>query len=333
MTLKANWFQTSVSPLVDARDERRLLRALRPTGGVVLPTDFAVSAVGAGTTLNVSVAACAQGGGAVVPGLDTHQGAYFAYNDAALQVPIAVADPTNPRIDTVILRIYDDEVTPGAGFAVAVEVVRGTPAAGPVAPALPRDCIPLANVAVAANATGIAAGNITDRRVAIHGGSQPRGIICNGGSIAAPNTGAKLPLDTVVNGPASWLANSRVLLPPGAGGLYLIECVVNFQSPTVAAIQFGIQNAAAADFAPPLRFAGMIAVGNPRQHWHGTWLRQCADGESFAVWNVGNPMTSGSAQCDRFSMVRLGDALLATPGAMQQPAPPDEGPEVTPLPA
>jgi hypothetical protein len=168
MTLKGNYFQTSVSPLVDARDERRRVRAALSsnisTGGVYQPGDFAVAQVGAGTTLQVQIAACAQGGGAVVLGQDTHQGAYFGYSDALVTLPLAAADPTNPRIDVVILRIYDDEVTPGSGFSIALEVVRGTPAASPAVPALPRDCVALAQVRVNVGQTGITTAAITDMR-------------------------------------------------------------------------------------------------------------------------------------------------------------------------
>jgi hypothetical protein len=168
MTLKGNYFQTNVSPLVDARDERRRVRAALSanitTGGVYQPGDFAVAQVGAGTTMQVQIGACTQGGGAVVLGQDTHQGAYFAYSDAIVTLPIAAADPTNPRIDVVILRIYDDEITPGTGFSTALEIVRGTPAASPAVPALPRDCIALAQVRVNVGQTGITTAAITDVR-------------------------------------------------------------------------------------------------------------------------------------------------------------------------
>jgi hypothetical protein len=169
MTLSATWFQTNVSPLVNARDERRRFRAMVqsvPAGQsfVYKAQDFAVSPVGAGTTLQVQVGACQAGGGAVIYGQDAAQGAYFVYNDALLTLPVAIADASNPRIDTVILRIFDDEITPGSGFSVSATVIAGAPAASPAPPALPRDSIAIADVRVNAAVTGIVAGNITDRR-------------------------------------------------------------------------------------------------------------------------------------------------------------------------
>lgn len=312
MTLKANWFQTNVSPLVDARDERRLLRALRPTGGVVQPGDLAVTAVGAGTTLNVSVAACSQGGGAIIPGLDINQGAYFAYNDAALQVPVAVADPTNPRIDTVILRIYDDEVVPGTGFAVAVEMVRGAPNANPIAPVLPRDCLPLADVRVNANATGIGAGNITDRRANIDGRS-PRGIIASG-TAGQPAANAVMNLSTVVGGPAAWLAANTVTLPVGAGGLYLIQLAFNFRSSAIVGIRAEVSNAAGVAYNPPM----VLSISTNPSTWdpvvhHAAWIRQCPDGDTFRVYNRGNAEVAPDYhQVGRFSLLRVGDALATS---------------------
>lgn len=78
-------------------------------------------------------------------------------------VPLAAANTTNPRKDLVVAR---------ADFVnnlVVLDVVTGTPAGSPVLPTVTQNSsiyeIALAEVAVAANATSIAAGNVTDRRV------------------------------------------------------------------------------------------------------------------------------------------------------------------------
>ncbi len=68
-------------------------------------------------------------------------------------VTVSASDPTNPRIDLVVL--YDTG---------ALGVVAGTPAGSPVAPATPSACIVLAHVAVAATATTLAGGTLTDYR-------------------------------------------------------------------------------------------------------------------------------------------------------------------------
>lgn len=70
-------------------------------------------------------------------------------------VAISAADPTNPRID----RLTVNYVTGG------VVVTVGTPAAGPVAPAIPSGNFPVCQVRVNANVTTIANSNITDERV------------------------------------------------------------------------------------------------------------------------------------------------------------------------
>lgn len=92
------------------------------------------------------------------------------YNtDAEIVLPISVADPTNPRIDSVVVRVDWTANT------ISLVVLPGTPAANPAAPALtqvdvlsgqanPRWEMLLANVNVAANATTIATGNVTDAR-------------------------------------------------------------------------------------------------------------------------------------------------------------------------
>lgn len=89
------------------------------------------------------------------------QGFYYG-NDAVKTVAVTAADPSNPRIDRIVLRL-----SPSSNSITAV-VKAGTPAGSPSAPALTQNSttweIPIALVAVAAGATGIAAGNVTDER-------------------------------------------------------------------------------------------------------------------------------------------------------------------------
>jgi len=127
--------------------------------GVVAPTDLAVTANG---TPNMSVNVAA--GAAFVPGTEaTFQGNYFFQNDAVVNLVVAASDPTNPRIDLVVARVRDADYS-GATNDASVAVITGTPAASPVVPATPADSILLAQVAVAANAASVVAGNITDKR-------------------------------------------------------------------------------------------------------------------------------------------------------------------------
>ncbi len=64
-------------------------------------------------------------------------------------------DATNPRIDLVVLRIYDSLYDNSGQTKAALEIIKGTPAATPVAPVIPGIGLALYQVKVAA---GISAG-------------------------------------------------------------------------------------------------------------------------------------------------------------------------------
>lgn len=122
--------------------------------------DLAVAQNG---TPNMSVNVAA--GQALINGTQntTSQGAYEVLNDATVNLAIAASDPTNPRIDIVVAQVRDAAYS-GANNDWLLAVVTGTPAGSPSPPATPANAIVLAQVAVAANATSITSGNITDKR-------------------------------------------------------------------------------------------------------------------------------------------------------------------------
>ena len=127
--------------------------------GVIRSADLAVTAPGG--TMTVSVAS---GWAAIVGTYQTNMGTYMAYNDAAATATITTADPSNPRIDLVCITVNDAAYT-GSLNSVAINVVKGTAAGSPTVPSTPTNSIALAQVAVAAGATSITSGNITDVRV------------------------------------------------------------------------------------------------------------------------------------------------------------------------
>lgn len=91
-----------------------------------------------------------------------NSGMYTGCLDTAGTVTLATSDPTNPRIDNIIVQVIDN----GDGTSTTkVTPQTGTPAASPSAPTLPANSLLLAQVAVAASASSIVAGNITDKRV------------------------------------------------------------------------------------------------------------------------------------------------------------------------
>ena len=126
--------------------------------GVVRSADLAVTA---SSGMNLSVAA---GWAAIVGTYQTNMGTYMAYNDAAATATITTADATNPRIDLVCITVNDAAYS-GSLNSVAINVVKGTAAGSPTVPSTPTNSIALAQVAVAAGATSISSGNITDVRV------------------------------------------------------------------------------------------------------------------------------------------------------------------------
>jgi hypothetical protein len=125
--------------------------------------DYGSMVVAQSATPGMSVQIAA--GHALIAGTQTaSQGFYIAYNDAATTVAIATANPTNPRIDRIVVAVQDAYYGGTANNQVLFQAVTGTPASSPVAPAAPDNSITLAYVAVAANATSIVNANITDLR-------------------------------------------------------------------------------------------------------------------------------------------------------------------------
>lgn len=123
-----------------------------------------------GTGMNVKVLA----GQALVRG-------HYYDSTVTETVVIPNADLTNPRIDTVVLRL-DPTLN-----SIVLAVVQGTAAPIPSAPALTQSEaniyeFPLADVAVAAAAATIVTGNLTDRRVILTSVSDKQDVITGGAS-------------------------------------------------------------------------------------------------------------------------------------------------------
>lgn len=84
-------------------------------------------------------------------------------NDADITVTVDTADPTNDRIDTLVIKV---DKTAGVR-ASSIEIVKGTPAATPVAPTLTDTASvfykPLADIYVTAASSVIDSGDLTNR--------------------------------------------------------------------------------------------------------------------------------------------------------------------------
>ena len=173
-----SWLQNGSHP---AENDRLTTQALWATTGIINSSSLAVTA---NSPVGMSVIV-ASGWAAIVGTTQANMGTYVAYNDAAVTLPITTADPTNPRIDRVCVTVNDAFYT-GALNNVTIQVVAGTPAGSPVAPATPANSISLATVYVGAAVLSINSGNITDTRVLVTTN------IPESGDISAVNAGTGL---------------------------------------------------------------------------------------------------------------------------------------------
>ena len=151
-----SWLQAGSYP---AESDRQVQQALYATTGIIGTSSLAVTP-NSPAGMSVKVAA---GWGAIIGTTQANMGAYTFYNDAIATLTVTTADPTNPRIDRVVVTVRDAYYT-GAFNDVIFQVLAGTPAGSPSAPAVPANSISLATIAVGAAVTQINAGNITDTR-------------------------------------------------------------------------------------------------------------------------------------------------------------------------
>jgi hypothetical protein len=160
MTLQTppSWLQAGSYP---AQYDRLTAQALWASTGTIGSASLAVSP---NSPVGMSVRV-ASGWAAIVGTTTSNMGVYTIFNDATDTLTITTADPTNPRIDLVCATVRDAFYS-GANNDVIFQVIAGTPAGSPVAPALPANSVSLATVAVGAAVTQINSGDITDTRVA-----------------------------------------------------------------------------------------------------------------------------------------------------------------------
>ncbi|MGO9974404.1 MAG: hypothetical protein ACLP01_16690 [Solirubrobacteraceae bacterium] len=149
---------------IDAETIRRAVGTLiNPAGGVVTPGDLTVAAQ---STPNMS---CQVGTGqAWVAGTSTAtQSLYYAMNKAAVTVSISAANPSNPRLDQIIVQVLDKEYA-GDSTEMQFAVVVGTPTSGASLTNLvglgsvPASSLVLAYVLVPAGTTAITTGDISN---------------------------------------------------------------------------------------------------------------------------------------------------------------------------
>lgn len=152
----------------DAADFRQAVVAgfagtsdMKPAGGII-PGWGAELAVSVGTGLQVVVGS----GLALIPAPDAAEGGWIVPNDANLALTLAVAHPSNARIDRVIARVSDSTITSHAGAdnVAAIEVVTGTASGTPALPVIPTSkgaYLELRRIAVPAGASSLDPGALS----------------------------------------------------------------------------------------------------------------------------------------------------------------------------
>lgn len=158
-SMDATWLNGSVS--FNAQELRRADASiftgdgnpLGVLGGIVRHSD---------TSLDVSVSVAdvvtIQPGAVVIPGNSgVGNGCYRTALGAVETGNLTARNATNPRIDLLVYRVLDDDViTTHDAYTARIELIAGTPAASPVAPALPAMAVELARITVPATAGGAA---------------------------------------------------------------------------------------------------------------------------------------------------------------------------------
>ncbi|MEU0600144.1 hypothetical protein ABZ484_18155 [Streptomyces sp. NPDC006393] len=114
--------------------------------GKFLMSAFYVFSSTAGMTATIAP------GRAVVQGTEA-AGAYPVALTDYTSVVFADGDANNPRIDLVVLRIYDAQYDNSGRTEAVLEVVQGAPAGTPQAPEVPAASLPLATVRIPAGAS------------------------------------------------------------------------------------------------------------------------------------------------------------------------------------
>lgn len=215
-----------------ANDDRALLRALVQAAGCVEPTGMSVVQHG---TPNMSVDVNI---GHVFVQRTSATDFYLTENPALANLTIAAADPTNPRRDLIVVRVYDAAFS-GALNQATVEVVSGTPAGSPVDPTVPANSFVLARVAVAAAAASIVTANITDLRTYYQVNQPPNSniVFSASGTLTLAQTNGARALRVRVWGPSGGggsapLAASNSANGAGGGGCGYAESLLAISAVT-----------------------------------------------------------------------------------------------------
>lgn len=227
-----------------AQLDRLLIAGLVCGDGVADVVGGSLAVTTGGSGLNLSIAQ----GGFFAEGDDDDRGVYHGYNDAAVTLTAGAADPTNPRIDQVIARVYDSTYGEGAD-EWALEVLAGTPTGGATltnlngAATLPDNSVRLAYVLVPATFVGpfVDATHIKDARTEFVACGQPSAPYVDLNASAATsiphNTATKVNLATTVHLDDEFFSVSASVITVLKTGLYDVSAYAGYATGTVGSIQ------------------------------------------------------------------------------------------------
>ncbi|MGV9883533.1 hypothetical protein [Streptomyces sp. NPDC003006] len=180
MTTRSAWHL----PTGQTREDTRLAMSLGMAsfGPLTARGGCAVGGLQLTGTAATSMQARLSPGRLWVPGASAAaQGGYPVTVDADAQLLFADGHATLPRIDALVVRVYDADYDASGRYEAVLEIVQGTPASAPVPPVLPKNAELLYEVSVRAGASTVQgitwATAIADRRryTAALGGILPAG--------------------------------------------------------------------------------------------------------------------------------------------------------------
>lgn len=186
---------------------------------------YAVTQRGAGANMSVDIAA-STGFGLLVAGTTIANQGYYTVmpHSAIINEAIATADPTNPRVDQIIVQVFDNVIDSSGKNLAQTTVLTGTPTAGATigiggnrngAAALPANSYRLADVIVGNGVASITNANIFDRRPKTRGHCNISGLESRTntayGTLPTPDQVTEIVLPTdgliVVAYQAAWLSS------------------------------------------------------------------------------------------------------------------------------
>lgn len=157
-----------------AQQDRQLVTEFIRTEGVLRRDDCKVKQRAAGANWSVEV----DPGWVFIQGDNIlFQGMYASYNDAIINVPFTTLAPVaNPRVDTIVARIFDSEAgavapTGKPQNSVFLDIIVGAETAGATTTnlvgkaALPPTALPLSYAVIPVGATSVLTAYLTDANI------------------------------------------------------------------------------------------------------------------------------------------------------------------------